>query len=59
MDVGWILDGWMNFWGLNQESMNQVPGKEECQRCITAEPQALRNRDWKAVKYMLKITLQP
>ncbi|XP_052456334.1 uncharacterized protein LOC128016052 isoform X6 [Carassius gibelio] len=34
--------------------MNQVPGKEECQRCITAEPQALRNRDWKAVKYYVK-----
>ncbi|XP_045897896.1 uncharacterized protein LOC123965420 [Micropterus dolomieu] len=33
---------------------NQVPGKEECQRCITAEPQALRNRDWKAVKYYVK-----
>ncbi|XP_038140622.1 uncharacterized protein LOC119783267 isoform X1 [Cyprinodon tularosa] len=32
----------------------QVPGKEECQRCIDAEPQALRNRDWKAVKYYIK-----
>ncbi|KAL7405935.1 hypothetical protein ABVT39_010494 [Epinephelus coioides] len=33
---------------------NQVPGKEACQRCITAELQALRNRDWKAVKYYIK-----
>ncbi|CAK6976189.1 uncharacterized protein LOC117812108 isoform X2, partial [Scomber scombrus] len=34
--------------------MNQVPGKEECERCITAEPQALKNRDWRAVKYYVK-----
>ena len=34
--------------------MNQVPGKEECLRCITAEPQALKNRDWRAVKYYVK-----
>nr|XP_054596482.1 uncharacterized protein LOC129163342 isoform X1 [Nothobranchius furzeri] len=33
---------------------SQVPGKEECQRCITAAPEALRNRDWKAVKYYVK-----
>ncbi|XP_059215616.1 uncharacterized protein LOC131993639 [Centropristis striata] len=34
--------------------MNQVPGKEDCQRCITAEPEALKNRDWRAVKYFVK-----
>ncbi|XP_070704434.1 uncharacterized protein [Pempheris klunzingeri] len=34
--------------------MNQVPGKKECQRCITEEPQALASRDWKAVKYFIK-----
>ncbi|XP_070398203.1 troponin T, slow skeletal muscle isoform X2 [Nothobranchius furzeri] len=33
---------------------SQVPGKEECQRCITAAPEALRNRDWKAGKYYVK-----
>lgn len=33
---------------------NQVPGKMDCQRCITAEPGALGNRDWKAVKYFIK-----
>lgn len=33
---------------------SQVPGKADCERCITAEPQALRNRDWKAVKYFIK-----
>ncbi|XP_034538605.1 uncharacterized protein LOC117812108 isoform X3 [Notolabrus celidotus] len=34
--------------------MAQVPGKEDCQRCITAEPQALKSRDWRAVKYFIK-----
>ncbi|XP_041666279.1 uncharacterized protein LOC121524831 [Cheilinus undulatus] len=34
--------------------MNQVPGKEDCQRCISAEPQALKSRDWRAVKYFVK-----
>ncbi|KAF3837837.1 hypothetical protein F7725_009605, partial [Dissostichus mawsoni] len=29
--------------------MNQVPGKEACEDCISAEPQALSNRDWRAV----------
>ena len=33
---------------------NEVPGKMDCQRCITEEPQALVNRDWKAVKYFIK-----
>merc|ERR1712035_208722 len=32
--------------------MNQVPGKD-CQRCITAEPQALKSQDWRAVKYFV------
>lgn len=34
--------------------MNQVPGKAECERCIEAEPEALKNRDWKAVKFFVK-----
>ncbi|XP_067350286.1 uncharacterized protein [Channa argus] len=34
--------------------MKQVPGKVDCERCIAAEPQALGNRDWKAVKYFIK-----
>lgn len=34
--------------------MNQVPAKEDCQQCITAEPQALKSRDWRAVKYFVK-----
>ncbi|XP_035855891.1 uncharacterized protein LOC116064526 isoform X2 [Sander lucioperca] len=34
--------------------MSQVPRKTDCQRCITAEPQALANRDWKAVKFFIK-----
>ncbi|KAM9851343.1 uncharacterized protein ACBR49_006634 [Aulostomus maculatus] len=32
----------------------QVPGKLDCERCITAEPQALGSRDWRAVKYFVK-----
>lgn len=31
-----------------------VPGKADCERCISAEPQALQQRDWKAVKYFIK-----
>ncbi|XP_034565550.1 uncharacterized protein LOC117831136 isoform X1 [Notolabrus celidotus] len=31
-----------------------VPGKATCERCISAEPQALQKRDWKAVKYFIK-----
>ncbi|GAA6095051.1 uncharacterized protein LOC121524186 [Tachysurus ichikawai] len=34
--------------------MNEVPGKEDCQQCIAAEPEALGSRDWKAVKYFVK-----
>ncbi|RXN20375.1 hypothetical protein ROHU_024925 [Labeo rohita] len=33
---------------------NKVPGKMECQNCIEAEADALKNRDWKAVKYFVK-----
>ncbi|XP_013883736.1 uncharacterized protein LOC106532262, partial [Austrofundulus limnaeus] len=33
---------------------HQVPGKLDCERCIAAEPQALSERDWKAVKYFVK-----
>lgn len=31
-----------------------VPGKTDCECCISAEPQALQRRDWKAVKYFIK-----
>ncbi|KAF3860947.1 hypothetical protein F7725_001202 [Dissostichus mawsoni] len=31
--------------------MNQVPGKEACEDCISAEPQALSNRDLRAWNY--------
>ncbi|CAJ1081564.1 uncharacterized protein LOC121640143 isoform X3 [Xyrichtys novacula] len=34
--------------------MNQVPGKADCERCIAAEPEALKDRDWKAIKYYVK-----
>ncbi|XP_030018187.1 uncharacterized protein LOC115438607 isoform X4 [Sphaeramia orbicularis] len=30
-----------------------VPGKADCERCISAEPQALQKRDWKAIKYFI------
>ncbi|KAI4898311.1 hypothetical protein NFI96_007494, partial [Prochilodus magdalenae] len=32
----------------------KVPGKAECERCIEAEPLALQNRDWLAVKFYVK-----
>ncbi|XP_026120818.1 uncharacterized protein LOC113100254 [Carassius auratus] len=28
-----------------------VPAKSDCEKCLKAEPQALRNRDWKTVKF--------
>ncbi|XP_078786482.1 uncharacterized protein LOC105357411 isoform X2 [Oryzias latipes] len=34
--------------------LNQVPGKLDCELCISAEPESLKNRDWKAVKYYVK-----
>ncbi|XP_041841745.1 uncharacterized protein LOC121654512 isoform X2 [Melanotaenia boesemani] len=34
--------------------MNQVPGKKDCEQCISAEPEALKNRDWRAVKFFIK-----
>ena len=34
--------------------MNEVPGKEDCQQCIAAEPEALGSREWKVVKYLVK-----
>lgn len=33
---------------------SKVPGKSECQRCIDAEPEILKNRDWKSVKFFVK-----
>ena len=32
----------------------KVPGKSDCVDCITASPEALENRDWKAVKFYVK-----
>lgn len=34
--------------------MQHVPGKEDCERCISAKPQSLKSRDWRAVKYFIK-----
>ncbi|XP_041824505.1 uncharacterized protein LOC121655287 [Melanotaenia boesemani] len=34
--------------------INQVPGKKDCEQCISAEPEALKNRDWRAVKFFIK-----
>ncbi|KAL6459441.1 hypothetical protein MHYP_G00329130 [Metynnis hypsauchen] len=32
----------------------KVPGKADCVRCIEADPLALKNRDWFAVKFYVK-----
>ncbi|XP_046691727.1 uncharacterized protein LOC124376601 isoform X2 [Silurus meridionalis] len=32
----------------------RVPGKKECEDCIKAEPVALKDRDWLAVKFFVK-----
>ncbi|XP_035386759.1 uncharacterized protein LOC113578850 isoform X2 [Electrophorus electricus] len=29
----------------------RVPGKSACERCVTAEPLVLKNRDWQSVKF--------
>jgi hypothetical protein len=31
--------------------MGKTPGKQDCERCIAASPQALAERDWRAVKF--------
>ncbi|XP_067277870.1 uncharacterized protein [Pseudorasbora parva] len=31
----------------------RVPGKTDCASCLMAEPQALKNRDWSAVKFYI------
>jgi hypothetical protein len=31
-----------------------TPGKADCEKCLSEEPEALKNRDWKAVKYLVK-----
>ncbi|XP_076855742.1 uncharacterized protein LOC143510359 isoform X2 [Brachyhypopomus gauderio] len=31
----------------------RVPGKAVCERCISAEPLALKNRDWQSVKFFV------
>ena len=28
--------------------MNMTPGKADCEKCLSEEPEALKNRDWKA-----------
>ncbi len=35
-----------------------VPSKSDCEKCLKAEPEALRNRDWKTVKFYVIIALQ-
>lgn len=32
----------------------KVPGKDECENCIKASPQALQGRSWTAVKFYVK-----
>ena len=32
----------------------KVPKKHECTACIDAEPEALKDRDWRAVKFFIK-----
>ncbi|XP_059426103.1 uncharacterized protein LOC132160437 [Carassius carassius] len=34
-----------------------VPAKSDCEKCLKAEPEALRNRDWKTVNFMFIIAL--
>lgn len=28
-----------------------VPGKADCERCLLAEAEALKERDWKSIKF--------
>jgi len=30
-----------------------VPAKSDCEKCLKAEPGALKNRDWKNVKFYI------
>lgn len=30
-----------------------VPGKRECEKCLKAEPDALKNRSWHNIKYFV------
>ena len=32
----------------------EVPQKQHCMACINANPETLKGRDWKAVKYFVK-----
>lgn len=32
----------------------RLPGKAECVRCLQAEPEALKRRDWLAIKFYTK-----
>ena len=31
--------------------MGKTPGKQDCERCIVAAPEALAERDWKGIKF--------
>lgn len=31
----------------------KVPGKKDCDSCLQAEPVALKDRDWAAIKYYI------
>lgn len=31
----------------------KVPGKRDCESCLQAEPVALKDRDWVAIKYYI------
>ncbi|KAK9966117.1 hypothetical protein ABG768_003245 [Culter alburnus] len=30
-----------------------VPAKSDCEKCLKAEPEALKNRDWKNLKFFI------
>ena len=32
----------------------RVPGKSDCDKCLTLEKVALKNRDWLAIKFYIK-----
>ena len=31
-----------------------VPGKDDCDKCLDSEPEALKSRNWKALKFYIK-----
>lgn len=32
----------------------RVPGKRDCECCLNAEPDALKDRDWSVIKFFIK-----